>query len=105
MNEKYQTFAEYDAARAHDCEIAFVLLLRSFGTLAPTLRLIGGLVPRYLTPARPPEVPEHAGTTDVDIVLNVAVLSEPGLYNKLRGQLKTNGFAPLELGPGKVSSW
>jgi hypothetical protein len=26
------------------------MLLRAFGTLAPTLRLVGGLVPRYLTP-------------------------------------------------------
>ncbi len=105
MTEKFQTFGEYDPAQAHDCEIAYVLLLRSFGTLAPSLRLIGGLVPRYLTPAKPPEVPAQAGTTDFDIVLNVAMLGEPGLYNKLRGQLKTNGFEPRSRGDGKVSSW
>ncbi len=72
---------------------------------ARTLRLVGGLVPRYMTPANPPDVPPHAGTTDVDVVLNVSVLAARGAYNKLRRQLKDNGFAPYEPAPGKVSSW
>ncbi len=105
MNIKYKTAAEYDDIHTQDCEIALVMLLRAFGSLAPTLRLVGGLVPRYLTPARPPEVPEHAGTTDVDIVLRVAMLAEKGQYNKLSEQLKANGFSRVVNAEGKPSSW
>lgn len=38
-------------------------LYGAFGSLKSSLRLVGGLVPRYLTPASPPEVPQHAGTS------------------------------------------
>lgn len=105
MNVKHKTFAEYDDELTHACESALGMLLRAFGTLAPTLRLVGGLVPRYLTPAAPPDVPKHAGTTDVDIVLAVEVLAEKGKYNKLSEQLKANGFARVVNPNGNVSSW
>jgi hypothetical protein len=105
MNVKHKTFAEYEDDLTHACESALGMLLRAFGTLAPTLRLVGGLVPRYLTPAAPPEVPKHAGTTDVDIVLAVEVLAEKGKYNKLSEQLKANGFTRVVNQDGNVSSW
>lgn len=38
-------------------------LYGAFGSLKSSLRLVGGLVPRYLTPASPPEVPQYAGTS------------------------------------------
>jgi hypothetical protein len=105
MSEKFKTAAGYSADLTRDCETVLVVLLQAFGGLKDTLRLVGGLVPRYLTPARPPEVPAHAGTADVDVVLNVSVLSADGIYDKLRRQLKDNGFVPYEPVPGKVSSW
>lgn len=105
MSEKFKTADGYSADLTRDCETALVVLLQAFGSLKDTLRLVGGLVPRYLTPARPPEVPAHAGTTDVDVVLNVSVLAAKGTYDKLRRQLKDNGFVPYEPAPGKVSSW
>ena len=105
MSEKFKTAGGYSADLTRDCETALVVLLQAFGSLKDTLRLVGGLVPRYLTPARPPEVPPHAGTTDVDVVLNMSVLAAKGTYAKLRGQLKDNGFVPYEPAPGKVSSW
>lgn len=105
MSEKFKTAAGYNPDLTRDCETALVVLLQAFGSLKTTLRLVGGLVPRYLTPARPPEIPPHAGTTDVDVVLNVSVLADSGVYDKLRRQLKDNGFVPYEPAPGKVSSW
>jgi hypothetical protein len=105
MNIKYKTFAEYDDELTHACESTLGMLLRAFGTLAPTLRLVGGLVPRYLTPEAPPDVPKHAGTTDVDIVLAIEVLAEKGTYNKLSEQLKANGFSRAVNQDGKASSW
>jgi hypothetical protein len=105
MSDKFKTADGYSADLTRDCETALVVLLQAFGSLKDTLRLVGGLVPRYLTPARPPDVPPHAGTTDVDVVLNVSLLAAKGTYDKLRTQLKENGFVPYQPAPGKVSSW
>jgi hypothetical protein len=75
VSNKPQTADGYDPEHTLACERALVTLLRGFGTLKETLRLVGALVPRYLTPESPPEVPAHAGTSDVDIVLNLQVLA------------------------------
>lgn len=65
---KPKTAAGYSAEQTDTCEQVLVTLLGAFGTLKSTLRLVGGLVPRYLTPQSPPDVPPHFGTSDVDIV-------------------------------------
>jgi len=95
----------YDADHTLACERALVTLLRGFGTLKHTLRLVGGLVPRYLTPEKPPDVPAHAGTTDVDIVLNLQVLGNDEAYKALAKQLKDRGFSRYVNEEGKASSW
>jgi hypothetical protein len=79
-------------------------LLGAFGTLGDDLRLIGGLAPRYLTPERHPEVPAHAGTTDVDIVLDLAVITNGQNYDSLAKQLAERGFKRY-VSAGKSSSW
>jgi hypothetical protein len=48
---------------------------------------------------------EHAGTTDVDVVLNISVLAERGTYDKLKRQLKSSGFTQHTQEGGKVSTW
>ena len=58
------------------CERVLVTLLRGLGPWKDSVNLIGGLTPRYLIPTCPPEVPEHAGTLDVDIVIDVQILTE-----------------------------
>lgn len=95
----------YDADHTLACERALVTLLRGFGTLKHTLRLVGGLVPRYLTPEKPPDVPAHVGTTDVDIVLNLQVLADDEAYKSLAKQLKECGFARYVNNEGKASNW
>ena len=86
------------------CERTLLTLLSAFGNLKETLRLIGGLVPRYLTPESPPDVPSHAGTSDVDIVLNLEVLAAGDEYRSLETQLKVRGF--IRGGEeGDTSSW
>jgi len=82
----------YSAINTEMCERVLVTLLTAFGTMKGTLRLIGGLVPRYLTPAQEPKVPEHYGTSDVDIVLNLQVIAEGGHYASLHDQLVERGF-------------
>ncbi|WP_297355915.1 hypothetical protein [Paraburkholderia sp.] len=73
-------------------ESTLLTLLGAFGTLKDTLRLVGGLVPRYLTPEQPPDVPAHAGTADVDVVLNLQVLADGDEYASLADQLEARGF-------------
>lgn len=102
---KPSTAAGYHPDVAVGCERALLTLLSAFGSLKPTLRLVGGLVPRYLTPENPPDVPAHAGTSDVDIVLNLQVIADGDGYTKLAKQLKARGFERYINGTGKPSSW
>lgn len=90
---KPKTAEGYSAPLTDACEMALVNLLRGFGTLKDSFRLIGGLVPRYLTPeCADPFVPPHAGTRDVDVVLNLQVLAEAGAYASLGQQMRQLGF-------------
>lgn len=102
---KPATAAGYSQDHTLACERALVTLLRGFGTLKHTLRLVGGLVPRYLTPATRPDVPMHAGTSDVDIVLNIQVLTAGEAYKTLAQQLKDRGFTRVTNEKGQASSW
>lgn len=102
---KPRVAAGYDADVTAACERALLTLLSAFGGLKTTLRLVGGLVPRYLTPAAPPDVPAHAGTSDVDVVLNLQVIAEGEGYAALADQLAARGFERYQNPEGKVSSW
>lgn len=95
----------YDADHTLACERVLVTMLAAFGTLKTTLRLVGGLVPRYLTPEAPPDVPAHFGTSDVDVVLNLQVIAEGDGYDSLADQLKARKFERYTNPEGKVSKW
>jgi hypothetical protein len=56
------------AARAR-AETALVRLLHEMGDEAPFLVVLGGLVPAVLARATTGVIPEHLGTTDVDVLL------------------------------------
>lgn len=104
--DKPKTADSYGTAQTLACERVLVTLLGAFGTLKDTIRLIGGLVPRYLTPASPPDVPAHAGTTDVDIVFNLQVIAEGEGYASLADQLRGRGFTRYHrAGAKSPSSW
>ncbi len=101
---KPRTAAGYDQDVTSACERTLLTLLSAFGNLKETLRLVGGLVPRYLTPESPPDVPMHAGTSDVDVVLNLEVLATGNEYVSLADQLKARGFSRWGE-EGKHASW
>lgn len=103
--DKPTTAQGYTAGQTEACERALVTLLRGFGTFKSSLRLVGGLVPRYLTPEQPPDVPAHAGTRDVDVWLNIQVLAKSEAYKTLGSQLKARGFERFVNDDGKASSW
>ncbi|HXS95259.1 MAG TPA: hypothetical protein VN736_11690 [Candidatus Limnocylindrales bacterium] len=79
------------------CEKALLTLLTKIGAWGNQLVLIGGMTPRYLIGEPPPEIREHVGTTDLDVVVGVTLATEEGeIYRKLQQHLKDAGFAPAE---------
>lgn len=96
VHTKPKTRFGYSAINTETCERVLVTLLTTFGTMKGTLRLVGGLVPRYLTPEQPPVVPAHYGTSDVDVVLNLQVIAEGENYASLHEQLVGRGFRKHE---------
>lgn len=95
----------YDKQVTEDCERVLVTLLRGLGPWKKSVFLVGGLVPRYLVNRRPPDVPAHAGTGDVDLVVDVAILAETEAYETLEENLKRMGFSRAENAQGKLTSW
>ncbi|GIW07422.1 MAG: hypothetical protein KatS3mg060_2227 [Dehalococcoidia bacterium] len=108
MKPKHQ--GGYTALHAELCERTLVTLLRGLGPWKTGVYLAGGLVPRYLI-ARPPEgqpgPPPHAGTTDVDLVLDLQVLASVEAYRRLEQNLRALGFVRGTNEEGRVQhfSW
>lgn len=102
---KPATFDGYSDQYTVDCERVLVTLLRGLGPWKESVYLIGGLTPRYLVAARPPVVPAHAGTMDVDIVIDLQILADTEAYHTLEDNLKKMGFERAENGAGTKLSW
>ena len=102
---KPTTFDGYSDQYTVDCERVLVTLLRGLGPWKESVYLIGGLTPRYLVAARPPVVPAHAGTLDVDIVIDLQILADTEAYHTLEDNLKKMGFERAENNAGKKLSW
>lgn len=89
---KPPTLAGYSDQHTLDCERLLITLLRGLGPWKQSVYLIGGLTPRYLVPARPPKVPAHAGTMDVDIVIDLQILADTQAYRTLEDNFRKLGF-------------
>lgn len=95
----------YSEQITRDCERVLVTLLRNLGPHKNSLALIGGLTPRYLVPERPPIVPQHAGTLDLDVVIDLVVLEDTEAYRTLEDNLKKIGFERGENDKGQKVNW
>lgn len=102
---KPATLDGYSDEYTLDCERVLVTLLRGLGPWKESIYLVGGLTPRYLVAARPPAVPAHAGTLDVDIVIDLQILADTDAYHTLEDNLKKMGFERTENEAGKKLSW
>jgi DNA-binding transcriptional ArsR family regulator len=98
-------FGGYSDAYTVDCERVLVTLLRGLGPWKESVFLVGGLTPRYLVPQRPPDVPAHAGTLDVDIVIDLQLLADTDAYHSLEDNLKRMGFERAVNEQGLKLSW
>lgn len=102
---KHQNLADHDPSITADCESVLVTLLSGLGPWRDSVYLVGGLAPRYLIEARPPEVPAHAGTSDVDVVVDMAVLADTEAYKTLEENLTKMGFSRVPKPDGKWFNW
>ena len=89
---KPATFDGYSDRYTRDCERVLVTLLRGLGPWKESVYLVGGLTPRYLVKSRPPVVPAHAGTLDVDLVIDLQILADTEAYHTLEDNLKKMAF-------------
>ena len=102
---KPATLDGYSDQYTLDCERVLVTLLRGLGPWKNSVYLVGGLAPRYLVAARPPVVPAHAGTMDVDIVIDLQILADTEAYQTLEENLKKMGFERAENEQKQKLSW
>ena len=102
---KPATFDGYTVQYTVDCERVLVTLLRGLGPWKESVFLVGGLTPRYLVAARPPAVPAHAGTLDVDIVIDLQILADTDAYSTLEDNLRRMTFEPFTNDKGQQSLW
>ncbi len=102
---KPQTIGGYATPVTEACERVLVTLLRGLGPWKESVFLVGGLAPRYLVTARPPKVPRHAGTGDVDVVVDMGLLTDMKAYATLEENLLTMKFERAENEKGDKVSW
>lgn len=102
---KPSTLDGYSSKVTENCERVLVTLLRGLGPWKDSVYLIGGLTPRYLVPERPPTIPPHAGTGDLDIVVELQMLAETDAYHTLEENLKKMDFERAENDKGEKLSW
>lgn len=95
----------YSDSYTLDCERLLVTLLRGLGPWKDSVCLVGGLTPRYLVAARPPDIPAHVGTLDVDVVIDLQILTDTEAYYTLEDNFKKMGFERAENNAGKKLSW
>jgi len=102
---KPKTMDGYKQSVTESCERVLVTLLRNIGPWRESIFLVGGLTPRYLIKARPPAVPPHAGTADVDVVVDIGMLADVKAYRTLEQNLREMGFEQARNERGNKQSW
>jgi hypothetical protein len=84
---------DYDEETTRRCERALVTLLGDLGPWRERIYLAGGLAPRYLIGQLPEGARAHVGTTDIDLVIGIALGDEtPETYRTLQNNLDKAGF-------------
>ena len=84
---------DYDSQTTRRCERVLVTLIGDLGPWSERIVLVGGLAPQYIVGSLPRGVSPHAGTTDVDLVIGLAVEDSFETYETLHANLKKSGFA------------
>jgi hypothetical protein len=87
--------SDYDEVTTARCERALVTVLGDIGPWSSRVYLAGGLAPRYIVGTLPEGARAHVGTTDIDLVIGLAVEDEsPEAYRTLENNLRKAEFKP-----------
>ena len=98
---KPPTITGYSTAQTLDCERILITLLRGLRRRSqiPFWLCVGGTTrgratqpSSTLVPAKPPAVEPHAGTVDVDTVIELQILADTDGYHTLEENLRRMGF-------------
>lgn len=95
----------YESRVTEACERVLVTLIRGLGPWRDSIFLVGGLTPRYLIDKRAPAIPAHAGTGDIDIVVQLQMLARTAAYHTLDENFKKMNFRRSTNDKGQVVSW
>lgn len=95
----------YNKEVTENCERILVTLLRGLGPWKDSIYLVGGLTPRYLIKDKPPRIPPHAGSLDIDIVVELQVLTDTQAYYSLEENFQKLGFENAKKPNGEKISW
>ena len=98
-------YGDYDDHATQACERVLVSLLRGLGPWKHCVYLVGGLTPRYLVPEPPRGVRPHAGTRDLDLVIDLALLVEVEAYRTLERNFRDLGMRRATSEDGSRPSW
>lgn len=86
-------YSEYDEVTTARCERTLVTLLGDIGPWGDRIYLAGGLAPRYIVGELPEGARAHVGTTDIDVVIGLALGdATPETYRTLENNLKKAKF-------------
>ncbi len=102
---KPTTLRGYSNQHTANCERVLVTLLRGLGPWKESVYLVGGLTPRFLVRAMPSTIPAHVGTLDVDIVVDLKILTDTEGYHTLEQNLQRMGFERSTNDSGQSLSW
>lgn len=94
MADKPRRASEYKSEQVELVRATCLYVATKLGDMMDDLVIVGGLVPSLLVDqeALPAGVPPHAGTMDLDVGLQIALLDE-GRYRQLTERLRDAGFA------------
>ena len=89
--------SDYDEETTARCERVLLTLLGDLGPWGKRIYLAGGLAPRYLIGKLPEGARPHVGTTDIDLVIGLALGEEtPETYRTLQNNLEKSRFEQRE---------
>jgi len=95
LSKEYHT--DYDEEATARCERVLLTLVGELGPWRERIYLVGGLAPRYLVGQLPEGAAAHVGTTDVDLVIGLALGDEtPETYRTLQNNLEKAHFEQRE---------
>lgn len=103
MSEKPPVASGYNAEQAAHVRATLLYVATLLQDLVDDYTVVGGVVPSLLIDqaALPADIEPHAGTADLDIAIDVAVLTEQR-YEAFSGRLRAAGFTPDEADDGAL---